>query len=183
MTALRSRLEEYSDASVRRSLVAGLMGAGAWTTRAGITGPSIEAWLDHLWEFVSLRRTFDSWYESRPELVDVSRDRELPAQLQRRLRAVRAPVEDLQRLVSSTTDILYLNLFSSIDWGVVRASLESVESVLSAYELALPPGSLLPPSDRTEAGGWGNPIPPLEANELRRLTPWSWARELRTGRS
>ena len=167
----RIRAANFEGSSVGRMSWAALLGVENWFRRAGISDPELDRWLDHLWQWSTVHpKTFDSWYQGRPDLVGL-RDR-LPENLQAQCDAVGLSAEDLRTAIKAVSEVIYVNLFGAITWDWVTEELDRLAEILSKYELGLPSPDCLPSSTSREGYGWGNHLDARVVDEIRAL-PWT----------
>jgi hypothetical protein len=138
-----------------------------------ISEPSLQRLLEHLWLCSTIgSESFPSWYDARPELVEVGLGDPMPEHLVRAFADAGIRPDHAHDLLEGITEIIYTNLFAAVTREWVEREFDKVVWILAEYRHSVPSPDSLPVSDRRGSSGWGDPIDTATLEEIRRLD-WS----------
>jgi hypothetical protein len=134
--------------------------------------PEIDAFLEHLWEFPSLRpgKAFGEWERRMPGLVSAGLGCEYPAGFGDFLAAQKTSESDFRSLLRDTAEIVFWGAHGEVDDLQSRQFLLEVVEAVSQNGVQPPPVSLFAESRWRDGNSWGIPVPHETVLQWRQLS-------------
>jgi hypothetical protein len=134
----------------------------------GLTGPDIDAFLEHMWQFPCISgHARVRWERERPVLVDVGLGDRAPPALVERLARARVAPREFRALLASTVDIVFGSLYGAADYHASLQRLGTVLRIAARANVLPPPPASFSNSRFEECRGWGPTLSPRERDVWR----------------
>jgi len=160
----------FETVAVGGCLMAALLAVSRLFDQVGFTDHDVWGFLDHMWDWLAVETsTFDDWETWWNPVLAMALGDPVPMQL---LSNTPLPPDDLRHICEDLAEIVYGNLFATVQHSDTVNRLESLRGRLARFGLDLPPVDVIrrsPVADLASDQGWGARISAAEVANLRSL--------------
>jgi hypothetical protein len=167
-----SREQGYDGKSVNARLAAALLTMTRVLEREQLTTAELRALVDHLWQWPTIdERLFADWEQWSNDVLAFALGDQPSENFAAAAEQSSLSMFDLRKLIESTVEIVYGNLFAATDHALTLDLLLTVEEIACGRGIDLPPSEVFDgePADPSLRNGWGGRMTDEQVSVWRSL--------------